>query len=144
MISINATLILQVVQFLILVFILNRLVLQPILKLINERGEHVQNTKREIDSIGVEINRFKDEYVTTERNARGEAAQERSHLRSTGIVRAEELEVEARKEVASIRAGIDEEAEREVRKTQPSLRGEAEVLADRIIERVIGRRIVPS
>jgi F-type H+-transporting ATPase subunit b len=141
MISINATLVLQVIHFLVLVFVLNRLMLQPLLRLIDERTQYIVNTKTEIENLEEETARLRDEFVAKETDARIEATQERAQLRSMGISETEEVLNTSRKEVASIRAEADQKAEKEFRKTQPFLDGQAAVLAEEIVEKVIGRRI---
>jgi F-type H+-transporting ATPase subunit b len=141
MISINATLLLQIVHFLVLTFILNRLLFRPILRLINERRGHIETTISETKELELETERLRNEYLTRHENARKEAARERTQLRSRGISEAEEFLSKSRKEVATVRAEADGKAESEFRKTQPLLRDEAARLADVITERVIGRRI---
>ena len=53
MISINATLIVQVIQFLIFVFILNRLMFRPLLKVIDEHHQGVRGTGFAADVVHV-------------------------------------------------------------------------------------------
>ena len=142
MISINATLILQVIHFLILTFILNRLMFRPLLKIIDERTEHIEKTKNEIKNIEQESERLKDEYRSREDRARKDTSRERIQIRSSGVAKAEEHENNSRKEVISIRAMADAEADREVENTRPSLQSEANGLANAIVRRIIGRRIV--
>jgi F-type H+-transporting ATPase subunit b len=134
MISINATLVLQVIHFLVLAFILNRLMLQPLLRLIKERAAHIANTKAEIENLEEESVRLKDDFLARETDARAQ-------LRSMGISEADEALTTSRKEVASMREEADQEAEKQYEKTRPFLDGQAGSLADEIIERVIGRRI---
>ena len=98
-------------------------------------------TVQNILNIEEETNRLREEYLSIEKNARKGAIRERSQLRNTGITKSEEIIKDTRKEVASIRAKADNNAERELEKAQPLLHGEAATLADDIIERVIGRRI---
>ena len=141
MISINATLFVQILHLLILVFILNRLMFRPILKVINERNEHIEKTESEIGNITLETERLKDEFISTNRNARKEATEERSKIRDSGIVNAEKVLNASRVKVASIRAQGEENADQEFNKAQPLLRGEAVMLAEEIMESVIGRRI---
>ena len=142
MISINATLIVQVIHFLILVLVLNRLMFRPILKLINDRSQYMETTKDKIKDIQVETERLKSEYLAMHNEARKNASKERSQMRSTGITEAEKLLNESRRQVTLIRAEADRNAEREIKQNQPLLRGEAVDLAEQIIERVIGRRSV--
>lgn len=141
MISINATLVLQVIHFLVLAYVLNRLMLQPLLRLINERTEYIANTKTEIENLEKETVLLRDEFLAKETEARVEANKERARLRSMGISEAEELINNSKKKVASMRAEADQEADKEYNKTQSLLDGQAAVLADEIIEKVIGRRI---
>jgi F-type H+-transporting ATPase subunit b len=141
MISINATLVVQVIQFLILVFILNRLMFRPILRLINKRKEFIDQTKNEIEKIILDTKRVRDEYVMREAHARRDAAKERVRIRDEGIASAEEFLDSSRNEVTSIRTEADNAAEEQINETRPFLQGEAEVLAEEIMERVIGRRI---
>ena len=141
MISINATLILQVIHFLILVFILNRIMLKPILKVTHERTEHLENKKKEIKNIEEETERLKKEYLSLQEKATREAINERSKLRNLGRTETEEVINNSRKQVTSIRAQADDKADKEIEKVRPSISKEARVLADEIIQLVIGRRI---
>ena len=56
MISVNATLIIQIIHFLLLVFILNRIMFRPIMRLIDERGKHIEDTKKQMANIEMETN----------------------------------------------------------------------------------------
>ena len=141
MISINATLFVQVIQFLILVFILNRVMFRPILKVIRERNRYIEKRRNDIGNLEEETIRLRDEYLSRKTDARKKAAQARSEIRNAGIAKAEEFESDSRKQVAVIKTEADKEAEAEVERTMPLLQGEAAALADEIIERVIGRRM---
>jgi F-type H+-transporting ATPase subunit b len=141
MISINATLVVQLIHFLILLFIMNRLMLQPLLKLIREREEFTQKTKSEIKDIEVKIVQLKEQFVSKENDARRDAAKERSDITNDGIAEADGFLDASRKEVAQIREKSDKEVEVEINKTQPLLEGEAASLVKGIMEKVIGRRV---
>jgi len=151
MISINATLMAQVIHFLILMFILNRLMFQPIMKLIKERKEYTEKTSNRTKSIEFDTERLKQEFISKENDARKNASEERAEYRNaseeraeyrgTGMIEATDLVDESRKEVAAIKVKADKEIEAEVNKTQSLLHDEAAALAGEITERVIGRRI---
>ncbi|MFH1123387.1 MAG: hypothetical protein V1758_06960 [Pseudomonadota bacterium] len=141
MISINATLVLQVVHLLILILILNRLLFKPIQKVINERTAFIGNSKGEIREIEIEIERLKNEHLSQEKMARREASQEGQDLKNIGLRQVEGLVEEAQKKVASIRIEAGNLAEVELKATRPKLRDEASLLCEVIIERMIGRRI---
>jgi len=141
MISINATLIIQVIHFLILTFILNRLMFRPISKLINDRTQHTEKTKDRIKKIGLETERLRREYLSVENEARKNVSEERAELRHKGLSEVEEFHNDSRKEVALIRAKADKRAMEKIEGTKPLLHAEATLLADEIAEMVIGRRI---
>ena len=141
MISINATLVVQIIHFLILVFILNRLMIQPILKMIGDRAEYIAKTKGEITDLELETERMKKEFVSEQSNARKVAFQERDRVKSDAFGIVDEYIRDSQEKVASIRDKADSDAEREIQKVQPLLRDEAVTLADDIILNVFGRRI---
>jgi F-type H+-transporting ATPase subunit b len=141
MISINATLLAQVIHFLILMFILNRLMFQPLLKLIKDRKEYTDKTGNRITSLENDAERLRQEFISKENDARRSAAEERAEYRGAGIIEGSELIEKSRKEVAEIKVKADEEIEAEVNKTQSLLHDEAAALAGEMTERVIGRRI---
>ena len=141
MISINATLLAQVIHFLILMFILNRLMFRPIMKLIKERKEYTEKTSNRTKSIEFDTERLRQEFISKENDARKNASEERAEYRGTGMIEATDLVDESRKEVAAIKVKADKEVYAEVSKTQPLLHDEAAALAEEITERVIGRRI---
>ncbi|MEJ2724455.1 MAG: hypothetical protein P8175_07380 [Deltaproteobacteria bacterium] len=141
MISINATLLLQVVHLLILVLILNRLMFKPILKLVDERTGYIEKSKTEIKDLGSEAERLKREYLSRENAARKKASSESLELKKAGVAQLEALIDESQKEVASIRKESETKIETEIERARPTLPGEAMVLAEEIVERLIGRRV---
>ena len=141
MISINATLVLQVAHLLLLVFILNRLMFKPILKLVNERTGYMEKSKIEITDLESEAERLKREYLSLENRARKKASSESLELKKAGVAQVEAMIDESQEEVASIRRESEIKIESEIGKARPSLQGEATVLAEEIVERLIGRRV---
>jgi len=136
MISINATLLIQLIHFLLLLFIMNRLMLQPLLKVIQER-----NTKSEIKDIEVKIGQLKEQFIAKENDARKDAAQERTDITNVGLNEADGFLNKSREEVSVIRQQAEKEVEAEVSKTQPLLADQASSLVSGIMEKIIGRRI---
>jgi len=141
MISINATLAAQLIHFLLLLFIMNRLMLQPLLKLIREREDYTKRTKSEIKELEVKIGQLQEEFVAKENGARKDAAQERSEIMNQGMSESDGYLNKSREEVSSIRDKAEQEVEAEVNKTQPLLDEQASTLVEGIMEKVIGRRV---
>jgi len=81
MISINATLFLQILHFLILAYILNRFLFRPILNLINDREKHIEDTKIEAERIKNETVSLIEKSASLERNARIDAGHRSEELK---------------------------------------------------------------
>ncbi|MBW1867867.1 MAG: hypothetical protein JRI73_00900 [Deltaproteobacteria bacterium] len=119
MISINATLVIQVIHFLILVYILNRLMFRPILKLIDKRDVHVEKTRKGVDRALNKTEVLKESCLSKVHEARVDATQERTDLREAGIAETKKLLGRSKEETAVIRAEMDKEAEKEIEMTRP-------------------------
>ena len=142
MISINATLILQVVHLLILIFILNRLLFRPTLKVIHERTSFIENSKNETIEIERKAEQLKNEYLALQKKAMREASKQGTQLKEEGLQETETVMEKSMKEIETIRNEAEKRASEEVQSAKPQLRGEAATLADDIAERVMGRRMV--
>ena len=141
MISINATLVLQVIHIIILIFILNRLMFRPLLKLTRDREEYFGNTKHEIQELEQHAEKLKLDFTEIQIKARKKASEEASQIRAEGMTQAQGHLDESKKGVSSIRKEAEKEAQHEFEKTKPFLQDEAVGLADEITESLIGRRI---
>ena len=141
MISINATLVIQVIHFLILVYILNRLIFRPILRLMDERDGHIEKTKKRVDEALDKTEVLKESCVSRVHEARNDATRERTELRETGIAETKELLERFKEKTAVIRAETDKEAEKEIAMARPLMHDQVIVLAEGIIEKLLGRRL---
>ena len=84
---------------------------------------------------------FEEDLFAQELEARRAAARERTEITGSGLSKAEELYNESMKEVVTIKHEADQKAAEEIEKTKPAVHQEAEILADEILERLLGRRI---
>ena len=141
MISINATLVIQVIHFLILLYILNRLIFRPVLRLMDERENHIENTKNSAGEALDKTEVLKESCVSQVHQARHDATQERTELREAGISETKELLERSKEETVIIRAETDKEAEKEIEMTRPLMHDQVIVLAEGIIEKLLGRRL---
>jgi F-type H+-transporting ATPase subunit b len=140
MISINATLVLQVIHFLVLAFILNKLLFQPVLKIIDKRKQHLEKTKAEIDNIKEKTIQLEKTFLSTANEARKGFTKERVQQNREGMSETENLLDHSREEADSIKKEADKKAEQQIEQGRPLLEGEAVILAKGIIEKMIGGR----
>lgn len=141
MISINATMFVQLIHFLLLLFLMNRIMYQPLLKLIREREDFTKNTKNEIKDLDIKIEQLKEEFVSKENVARKDAALKRTEIMDAGLSEADGFLNTSRGEVSTIRTKADKEVEAEIGNTQPLLKGQASTLVEGIMEKIVGRKI---
>jgi len=139
MISINATLVLQVVHLLILIFILNRLLFRPTLKVIRERTSFIENSKKEIMEIEQKAEQLKKEYFSIQKKAMRQASKEGTRLKEEGLQEVDKIMEDSMKQIDKIRNQAETRANEEVQSAKPQIQGQATTLADEIAERVIGR-----
>jgi len=141
MISINATLVLQVIHFLILVFILNRLMFRPIMRTIHERRNYIEDAKKQAMNMEEEAQALVEKCVAIEKDARRDAGHESAQIKKEALAVAEQIFDEARDKVSNIRDQINKEIDEQLEKAKHFLQSEAVALADEITEKVISRRI---
>ncbi|MBN2034977.1 MAG: hypothetical protein JW836_17055 [Deltaproteobacteria bacterium] len=141
MVSINATLVLQVVHLLVLVFILNRLMFRPILKLINERDSFLEKSKLDMTNVESEAERLRRVFLAQEGDARKKALRQGMDIKSAALNEVEKLTDESAKSASSIRAEAEEIAKKQVETTKPLLGGQAKILAEEIVIKLLGRRL---
>ena len=140
MISINATLFLQILHFLILMFILDRLMFRPIMRVIKDRDKHIQNQNEQLNNLKGETEELIAKCISLERNARREAGAESSNIKKEAIEVTERIFSDTRGEVAAIRDEADREIELKLKEARQSLQDEAFILAEDLTEKLIGRR----
>ncbi len=141
MISINATLVVQVLHFLLLMFVLNRLLLRPIMDQIRDREEYLRRAKQDSEEMAAEAERIAEKRVAMEREARQSAAKERAGLKEQAMAEADGVFEETSRQIRDIRDRIRAQVQEQVERAQQGLEQEVTALADEIAERIAGRRV---
>jgi F-type H+-transporting ATPase subunit b len=141
MISINATLVAQIILFLITLFFLNRLLIRPIMKVVQNRSQFFQETENEILALEKETEELKSRFSQLQTDARKDAFLKSDQLKKAGNIQASEYMDQSRNEASSIRAESDARAEAEMENQRPFLKDEALDLSGDIVEKLIERRV---
>jgi len=141
MVSINATLVFQVVQLLVLIFILDRIMFRPILKLTTERDSFLEKSKIDMRNMESEVERLRGVFLSKEADARKRASREGLNIKNAAMTEVEKILEESSRSAAAIRSEAEQTARAQVETTKPLLAGEAEILAEDIVGRIIGRRL---
>ncbi|MBN1831815.1 MAG: hypothetical protein JW896_06860 [Deltaproteobacteria bacterium] len=141
MISINATLIAQIILFLITLFFLNRLLIRPIMKVVQNRSQFFQETENKILALEKETEELKRRFSQLQIDAKKDAFSKSDQLKKAGNIQASEVMDQSRDKAASIRAEGEARAEAVMENQRPFLKDQALVLSGDIVEKLIERRI---
>ena len=141
MVEINLTIVIQVVQFLILVFILNRSLFKPISRAIEERAGRIdaweEKTRTLQETVRTKIESYEKELVEVRARAQEEQEQISNELKEREDEKVGAVFKEAAQIVASTKQTLQEETER----LRQELRRQAEDMAQMVTEKVLGRKV---
>ncbi len=141
MIEINLTIVIQVVQFLILVLVLNRLLFRPISRVIAQRHEKITTWETETQNLQ-ETARLKLEGYENQLRDEKAQTQERQQQLTKELKQQEHDNLHAVSEEAShIVASTREAIEKETERLRGELRQQAAELSQILAERVLGRKV---
>ena len=140
LISINETLIFQVISFLIFLFIINRIMFRPLRKVMNERETYIENVQKDIVAAESQFEDLTKQIQVQENTVRNEAFKQKEHLEASGSQQASEIMASTRKEMNALRAESQKEVNAQISAARKHVQKESEVLAKHIIETVLYRR----
>lgn len=141
MISVDWTLGLQFLNFIILLIILNKLLYRPLMKIINERRATIEGSHAKAQELESQIDEKMRRYQQQLDEAKTLAAEERNKLKKAATE--EEARIlsaaheKATAQLQTIRGQVAEEAG----KASVALKGEAQTLAGQIATKVLGREL---
>ncbi|MBW2090640.1 MAG: ATP synthase F0 subunit B [Deltaproteobacteria bacterium] len=139
MISINATLVVQIINFLVLIWILNRILFRPIFKIIEEREGFVNNSRAEIGRLHTEAEEKIKACEEQLYNARKASAAHKEKIRSEANLQAQEIMQEARAQAQEYIASIQAEAAREAERVKADLVDFKTSIVNLVFNKVMGR-----
>ena len=143
LISINGTLIAQLVSFLIFLFILNRIMFRPLQGIMDDRESFIEKIKLETVDTAKELGRLNLEMKALESDVREEAAEIRRELEESGSREAAEILKSIRREIGSIREKTEIEIDAKISDAKKHLQKESEALMVNIMEKLLDRRLTP-
>ena len=143
LISINETLIVQVIGFLIFLFVINRIMFRPLRNVMSDRDIHIERVKRDITQAHEEVDSITSQIQEQESTTRKEALELKDNLEATGSQQAKEIFESVKKEITADREKAQQEIEVQIAKERKSVEKESEALALNIIEKILGRRQQP-
>lgn len=139
MINLDKTLIIQMINFLILLWILNRFLFKPILDLLDERRGRIQASEERVQNLEAQAAQKWEAYQRQLQEAKIEANTEKERIKQEGIEAERKLLDEVRAETYQVMEEARLKIEEEVSNARQFLRSQAEGIAMEMAEKILGR-----
>ena len=141
LISINETLIFQVIFFLIFLLIMNRILFRPLRRIMAEREDYVENVQKDIMRAQNQINDLTGQIKKQEKAVRNEAFAQKAKLEASGNQQAAKILSSARKEINAMKEKSRKDIDGQISTARKHIQNESEDLAIKIIETVLHRSL---
>ncbi len=141
MIALDYTVIVQIVSFLFLWFLLTRLLFRPFIGLLEERERRTEGVKAETALLLEEGERLRVEYENEIARARGEGNAAKEAILQEARQARERLLAQAREEATRRLEVVRGEVQREMQRGHELATREAEVIAQQMAEKILGRKV---
>ena len=143
LISINETLVVQLISFLIFLFIINRIMFRPLRQVMIERENHMEKINLDIVDAGKSLDRITDQIIQKKTVVQNEAFDLSKKIREQGIQKSAKMLSAVRAEISELQSNARIDADTQLASARKKLDAESEVLAVSIMEKVLERRLLP-
>ncbi len=140
-INLNVTVLIQAVNFLILIALLSKFLFKPLTRFLKERADGIERSLTEARAAREAAARAQEEYRTQIQSAQREVAAIREQAQRDVEAERQRLLQAAREETERLLAGARAEIEAETRQARARLREEAADLSVAAAERLLGRAL---
>ncbi len=141
LLSINETLIVQLISFLIFLVIIKRVMFRPLRGMIKERAEHVHKIKDDLSEAENEYQKLLDQIKAQESAVKTEAFAIRDKLEKAGNAEAAAIIESTQMEILDLKKKVGGELDDQISDVKAYIKKESEVVAAAIIEKILDRRL---
>lgn len=141
MVSLDSTILIQMINFLLLIFILNLLIYKPILGIMDRRKKEQQEAGDEISRINQTIEERMAAYEEKVRLAKMDALNSKNDILREGSEQAKSIIDAARGEIPGMMEQFQEKMNKEVADARRILTGQSHKISVDIAEKLLGRSI---
>ena len=141
LISINETMIIQLISFLVFLFIINRIMFRPLQEAMGEREGFMESIKEDISSADQDLQSLLETSQQRADTIKAEALVVKAEVEEAANQQASEVLLSARGEVADISKAAEKEIGDMVTAARENLQKEAPQLTVNIMEKVLDRRV---
>ncbi|MDO5535936.1 MAG: ATP synthase F0 subunit B [Desulfovibrionaceae bacterium] len=137
MLDLNITMLIQLVNFLITIFVLNWLLIKPLRKIMRERKEMMSTLGSDAESFETKAVNSLDDYESQLAKARQDAAANREDGRAAGLKEQQALLDEAQKEAQGILGDARKRLQAEAETSLEELRSKVGTFSQQLAARVL-------
>ncbi len=141
LLSVNYTVFIQIVIFLIAIYILNKLVFKPFINLVDRRDMLTRGAIEEAHELEDKVKALIEEYDVKLNEARAFAVEERNKLIQEGQSVAQEIIGEARNETGALLDEAKVKLEADTKEIKDKLKNDIDGLATDIASKVMGKEV---
>ncbi len=141
MVSIDYSLAIQIVNFILLIVILNRLLYKPLLGMIDKRKQQFAESEAEIARLRETVDQKMAAYEEQLRQAKVDAGEAKNELIRQGAEEAKAMIDAARAEIPGMMEQFQARMEREIGEAKSVLTNQSQKLSVEIAEKVLGRSL---
>lgn len=143
LITINETLIFQLLSFLLFLFILNRIMIRPLRRVMGEREDLLGRISQDISATEQAYSDVGHQIESQESDARRTAFDLREQIEASGQQSADSILTETREKITALKVKAREETEAQLVAARQEIEKEALAISDRMIASLLGRRSTP-
>ena len=140
LLSINETLVIQVLSFLIFLFIINRIMFRPLRSAMDEREAYLKKINNEITDAKDELETIAQRIEAHESAVKLEAFELNDKLEASGKQEATDIVTSAKEEIAGLKQNTTRQIDYQISEARDHLERESKALAMNIMEKILDRR----
>ena len=141
MISIDYTLLIQMVNFVVLMFILNQLLYKPVLGIIDKRKKKLQDIEEEIKRLNQSVDERMAAYEEKLRLAKVQALEKKQEIMAEGAEQAKSFIEAAKGDIPGMMEKFHADMNREVDEARRILTNQSRKISIEIAEKLLGRSL---
>ena len=141
LITINETVFIELISFLIFLFLINRIMFRPLRDVMDEREAHIEDITSGIEESKNQLSQMNEQVRAQELKAIKEANEHKKKLEEDGTIQANSVLDESREEIQAIKLESQQFINSQISKARTEIKNESEKLAVLIMEKVLDRRL---
>jgi len=139
LITINETLIVQAISFLIFMFILNRIMIAPLRATIADRNQYMEQARMDVIAARQKVDDLTDQISNQENTTKKEAFDLCRKLEMAGNETATDIISKTRQTITAEREKASRKIEAQITAARESIQAEAEILTTSVMEKILSR-----